>query len=69
MNYQVVVLALIKQEKPEIGMDLQTVTKERTNINKNQVQRKVFFHISASVPIWIQYEFPASAHENDRLSK
>lgn len=37
MNYQVVVLALIKQEKPEIGMDLQTVTKERTNINKNQV--------------------------------
>ncbi|KAA3485188.1 hypothetical protein EPI10_007206 [Gossypium australe] len=41
MNYQVIVLGLIKQEKPENSVDFRIKTNQRSNICKNQVERKV----------------------------
>lgn len=63
MNYQVVVAALIKQEQPEISVDLPVITKEKTSISQRQVERKVLFHIPAFVSSWVQDQFPVSTEK------
>lgn len=63
MNYQVIVLGLIKQEKPENSVDFRIKTNQRSNICKNQVERKVLFYISTLVSMWVQHQFPVTIHK------